>query len=381
VLVIVALAVILILPNIALASESIVGTQDDSFGVWLFNAGKDFPAEEPTDDIIERAIFYDLLEYIGDSAGEVYSFGWGPVEPVPGQEDTTLAEVLEGLAAIDDFGYLANGDDDQANFDTGSGGFFFGGFARDDPFVIVADGIIADGTLGPSGATSQVEAEQAIEGYEIFIFEDAELSGMIVTLSNDLGWEFTFTLNDLQVDPPTQNAADDTLIAIDLDNITGFCGSYVNAIRIEDDGIPQSRTDTGDTTLEIDAIVVKKSVKNPVITSWVITYDIFDNPTDVFDLGDTVRIKAYSEMTPYNIYVMDPSNVTIWSDVSLTPNYSKDVATITTTLGWWHIKIGCESVPFAVAWYHVIPELPLGVLGALAACFAGLSIKKIRHRK
>lgn len=105
------LAVLLIEPlhlNIVTAQQSITGTQDDTFGVWLFNAGTTVPAGAPTDDIIERAIFYDLLDYIGDSSGEVYDWDYGLSEPTAGQEDTTLPEVLEGLSAIDDFGMIAN---------------------------------------------------------------------------------------------------------------------------------------------------------------------------------------------------------------------------------------------------------------------------------
>ena len=107
--------------------ESVTGTQDDTLGVWLFSAGTTVPGGAPTDDIIDRAIFYDLLEYIGDTAVEVYSFGWGPVQPTTGQEDKTVGEVVTGLSAIDDFGYIANAGDDDANFDTGADGYFEGG--------------------------------------------------------------------------------------------------------------------------------------------------------------------------------------------------------------------------------------------------------------
>ena len=108
--------------------------------------------------------------------------------------------------------------------------------------------------LGPSGASNATEAKASIDGFEIFIFEDAELSGMNVTLSNGLGLSITFSLADLQVNPPTKNYADDTLLAIDLDSLTEFDGTYIDTIRIEDDGISQTSTVSGDTTLEIDAI-------------------------------------------------------------------------------------------------------------------------------
>ena len=240
--------------NVAFAGEYVTGTQDDTLGVWLFSAGTTIPGAAPTDDIVERALFYDLLDLIGDEAVEVYDFGWGPIEPTTGQEDSTLAEVIVGLSAIDDFGDISNPGDDDANFDTGDEGYFEGGFDPDNPRIIVADGVVATGVLGPSGATNAAEAKAAIDGFEIFIFEDAELSGMIVTLSNDLGLSIIFSLADLQVNPPTYNYADDTLVAIDLDSLAEFDGTYIDTIRIQDDGISQTSTVSGDTTLEIDAI-------------------------------------------------------------------------------------------------------------------------------
>ena len=263
------LAILLIEPlylKIVIAQEYVTSTQDDTFGVWLFSAGTTIPAGAPTCPIIERAVFYGLFDYIGDSPEEVYDFGWGPTEPTPGQEDKTLAKVIEGLSAIDDFGYLADANDDTANFDTGKSGYFLGGFDPATSQVIVSDGVKATGVLGPSGATSPEEAEEAINGYEIFIFEDAELSGMIVTLSNSKGLSVTFSIADLQVNPPTLYGADDTMIAIDLDNMTGFDGTFIDTIRIQDDGITSPST-YGDTTLEIDAIAVRKPVKRrcPVV--------------------------------------------------------------------------------------------------------------------
>lgn len=245
--------------NVVFAGEYVNGTQDDTLGVWLFSAGTTVPGDAPTDDIVERALFYSLLDLIGDEAVEVYDFDWGWIEPTTGQEDSTLAEVIVGLSAIDDFGDVSNPGDDNANFDTGSGGYFEGGFDPDDAYVIVADGVVATGVLGPSEVTSAERAEDALDGFEIFIFEDAELSGMTVTLSNDLGLSITISLADLQVNPPTQNYADDTLIAIDLDSLTGLDGAYVDTIRIQDDGISQLSTVSGDTTLEIDAICTRFS--------------------------------------------------------------------------------------------------------------------------
>jgi len=247
--------------NIVLSQETITGTPDDTPGVWLYSAGTTVPGGAPTDDIIKRAIDYDILDYIGNSAEEVYEFGHGLSEPSAGQEDTTLSEVIQGLSAVDDFGYIDNKQDDASNFDTGKNGYFLGGFNPATGNVIVSDGIPATGTLGPSEAPTEEKAEKALDGYEILIFEDAELSGMIITLSNSLGLTITISITDLQVNPPTPYGADDTLIAIDLDTLAGFDGTFIDTIRIQDDGFtmhaPLGQSTYGDTTLEIDAIATR----------------------------------------------------------------------------------------------------------------------------
>jgi len=291
------LAILLIEPlylKIVIAQEYVTSAPDDTSGVWLFSAGTTIPAGAPTCPIIERAVFYGLFDYIGDSPEEVYAFGWGPSEPTPGQEDKTLAKVIQGLSAIDDFGYLADANDDTANFDTGKGGYFLGGFDPATSQVIISDGVKATGVLGPSGATSLEEAEEAINGYEIFIFEDAELSGMIVTLSNSKGLSITFSIADLQVNPPTLYGADDTMIAIDLDNMKGFDGTFIDTIRIQDDGITSPST-YGDTTLEIDAIAVRKPVKRrcPVV--------FFTDPSTIGNItfGGVTYTNGQSDTFPY----------------------------------------------------------------------------------
>lgn len=296
------LLIVTFLPNTVMAQETVTGTQDDTTGVWLFNAGTTVPAGAPTDNIIERAVFYDILDYIGNSLEEVYAFGHGSSEPTPGQEDKTKAEIVQGLSAIDDFGYLDNAGDDAANFDTGRGGYFLGGFDPDDSYVIVSDGTTATGVLGPSGATDAVKAEAAINGYEIFIFEDAELSGMIVTLSNGLGLSISFSVEDLQVNTPTRNGADDTLIAIDLDKLTEFDGTFIDTIRIEDDSVASSST-FGDTTLEIDAIAIRESVKKRLTSRLLL--DKFDdiNGNGIYDADDV-------KIVDWRVGVMDPHGVT-----------------------------------------------------------------------
>ncbi|UCE29616.1 MAG: hypothetical protein JSV85_02540 [Candidatus Bathyarchaeota archaeon] len=268
-----------ILLNVAFAiPESIMGTPDDTAGVWLFSAGTLLPADEPTDDIIGTAIFYGILDFIGDTPVEVFDFGWGLTEPPPpGQEDTTMAEVNTGLTTVDDFGYLVNGGDDDANHDTGDAGYFEGGYDPTGPNMIVADGVVTTGVLGPSEAASAVAAQAALGGFEMFIFDDAELSGMNITLSNELGLSINIIIDDLQINPPTFFHADDTLVAIDLDSLVGFDPKvdFIDTIRVEDDGIPQAITDAGDTTLEIDAIATLHAIPEVSLGTIMVLVSMF----------------------------------------------------------------------------------------------------------
>lgn len=431
--------------GIVAAQEYVTGTQDDTLGVWLFSAGTTIPAGAPTDDIIERAVFYDILDYIGDSEDEVYNFGWGFSEPTPGEEDKTLPEVVQGQTAIDDFGYLANANDDTANFDTGNKGHFQGGFNENDSYVIVADGVKATGVLGPSEAASKEEAEKAIDGYEIFIFEDAELSGMNVTLSNDKGLSIGFAVADIQVDPDTKNFADDTLIAIDLDNMTEFDGTYIDTIRIQDDGIHFERgVYTGDTTLEIDAVAVRKSVKKrcteykPAPQRLWTTNATGTEEIDQFSIGKPVYLKTADDfvgkpLTPgtYRVWLfkgnivpvdgmvipddfgvaegLTPLEVTtntegrfdvekIW-DIPLDPALICNDYTIVLDQVMVGLGPDAEPAPNEGFWgeedyrddlctatptppsFHVIPEVLLGTIMSLAGMFGGLGIYAVRRKK
>jgi hypothetical protein len=246
----------LLLLNVAIASAAtITGTQDDTPGVWLFSAGTDVPGGQPTDDIVGNAISAGILTLLGDQAGEIVAFSAGPPDTGEGPRDTTIDLVVQGLRAIDDFGLIEEPDDPSSNFDAGIGGWVkLGNFGE-----IRADGVVATGTIGPE---SGVDPEVALGGFEIFIFEDAELSGFNCTLHLKSGATITFTIADRQVNPPTEGGADDTLIAIDLDSIPGFnrATDRVVAITITDDGISQTGTTYGDTTLELDAVATRVSL-------------------------------------------------------------------------------------------------------------------------
>jgi len=234
-----AVATVIVLFLIAIpvvySQQTINGTKAVN-GMYLFPAGGDSgtcnfptgaPGAEPTDDIISTAIDYGLLLYMGDQQAEVVSFDYGLPEPPSADTDTTLGEVVTGLTKIDDFGRITEGGDDAANFDTGRGGSFEG-LLRDSngsALIITPDGIVATGSLGPSDAGNTSAAEDALQGFEIFIFEDAELSGMTITLSS-LTNNISIVLADRQINSNTTGGADDTLIAIDLDSLDGTAPSF-----------------------------------------------------------------------------------------------------------------------------------------------------------
>jgi hypothetical protein len=115
---------------------------------------------------------------------------------------------------------------------------------------------------------------------------------------------------------------------------------------------------------------------------WVATYDTNDNPETQFALGETVRIKAFSHVTPYYIYVYEP-DATLKMTIGPinTTSYSGDYGNITTNEGWWTLFILDTSAHYGVGQYFVIPVTPLGVATALSACFAGLGVRRLRRTK
>lgn len=265
--------------NSRVSAETIQGIPDNTSGVYMYSAGADessvgacdgLPAGLPTADIIQDALNFNLLTFIGDEPEEILGFVSGGEQetPISGEVDTTQAEIVEGLTAIDDFGDIANGDDDSANFDVGTSGEFHGGF-RNPYEVIMADGVVATGLLGgATAASSASEADDNLGGMEIFIFEDSELSGFQLELYGPVN-TWIINLNDFQLNPGSFSAADDILFGIDLDSLPGWDGTYIIDMRLIDDGVERATVDsclgTGvvDQSLEIDAIAVRTSVIIP----------------------------------------------------------------------------------------------------------------------
>jgi len=115
---------------------------------------------------------------------------------------------------------------------------------------------------------------------------------------------------------------------------------------------------------------------------WVATYDVNDNPQTQFNLGDTVRIKAYSHITPYYIYVYKPDGTPKKTIGPInTASYSGDHNDITTDIGWWTLNVLDTESHMGVGQYFVIPQVPLGVAGVLTACFAGLGVRQLPRKR
>ena len=271
-LLLLALAFSIAIPTMTFAQ--ITGTADDTQGVWLFSAGLDGTCDAdggdglaggaPTDAIIEDAVTDGNLQFVGGIITEITAYTPGSTEGGSDAPDPNIADIdTEGaLDTVDDFGNLSNAEDDAANADLGGGGCITVALVH--PAVIVADGMTSTGTIDTDD----------LDGFDIFLFEDAELSGMIITLIGNAN-NCVIEITDLQVDPNTDDGADDTLIGIDLDGLTCDYGEYLTGIQICDDDVdqyavypgacdPDENRPTGDTSVELDAVAIAESIELPV---------------------------------------------------------------------------------------------------------------------
>jgi len=123
------------------------------------------------------------------------------------------------------------------------------------------------------------------------------------------------------------------------------------------------------------------------INPWVSTWDATNAnlPRDVFNTGESVRVKAYNDPTKgaYDIILRYPngSATTIASGLTGYHEAVYPAATMTPALGGYTLFAGSASVGYATALYTVIPEVIFGVLGTFAACFAGFGLKSLRAKK
>jgi len=252
------------------AQAIVTGAPDpETAGVFLFTAGTDTgnigvcdgtPGGTPTNDIVRLAVDNDILAFIGDTPDEIASYqpGSGEESPAGTLVDATIDKINEGLTDIDDFGNIRNGNDDTSNADIGVGGRLE---VRLPPGEVIApDGIATTGNL-----IAGTDPEANLAGFEIFMFEDAELSGMTVTLQGPTQ-SLSFDLADRQLNPNTAAGADDMLLAIDLDTLAGWTDPYVVTVAFVDDAIDGGSFDScpnggqADTSVEIDAIATRKEL-------------------------------------------------------------------------------------------------------------------------
>ena len=288
----VAVGLIAVLPLTSYADTANGSPDPGSPGVFLYNAGTDSSGtpsvgprpgggpcdgtsgDDPTGPAITEAVAAGLLYFIGDVPQEVESFTTGGAGETDfnSSPDPDIAAVNTGLTTVDDYGFIGNTGDDASNYDAGTGGDIRLSLdANDDepnapagPIdLIIPDGVAATGQISDTSGGTTLN----LDGSEIFIFEDAATSGMTITLLGD-GDPVTINIDDYQRNPDAPGEADDTLIAIDLDTLAGFNGTYVGEIIITDDDIPtsppgRSDCDTSqtanviDTSLEIDAVATR----------------------------------------------------------------------------------------------------------------------------
>lgn len=112
-----------------------------------------------------------------------------------------------------------------------------------------------------------------------------------------------------------------------------------------------------------------------------------------FEMGEKVRIVAYSGSLPFEIIIKDPNGVTRHRETVYTLEYNKTLSEITDQAGWWEVTMreGGEITPRALSadptsthyltsFNNVIPEVPLGTLSILIAFLAAFGISLFRKR-
>jgi len=128
--------------------------------------------------------------------------------------------------------------------------------------------------------------------------------------------------------------------------------------------------------------------EEPTHNPYVWIDDPDDETNDYFEYpGETVWIWSYSSKVPYTVTVwrtppgqsystyVEPTILVTSYDVYDT-GWHKEVLTGLTFPGttWWKAEIGLT----AKGTFFVIPEVPLGIVAALVACFASLGVRRLQ---
>jgi len=382
-------------PTFASAQATSTGQADDTAGVFLYTAGLDSgqgfvtpppldctgePGQDPTNVTINTAVTADpaVLYLLGDDASEVLEFTLGDGssgERAGGVPDATVADVTTGLGSINDYGTVANGGDDDANFDAETGGSVLLQLTIDgQPAFIVPDGVASVGVLG----TDPADPFGNLDGAEIFIFEDAELSGYTVELYGPEGLAgpaYSLDVVDYQRNPDTSTGADDTLVAIDLDSLPGFTFPFVSFFRITDDGVVAPTPGfincpdggAGDTSLEVDAVATRTDT---AVTAFPLIDIEKDTNGDQADTGPGQEIAVGDSVTwtyvVTNEGTQDLAEVTVVDDQAVAIDCGEGTATI--ALLGVGATVTCTGTGVAVAGEYVnnatATGQPLDALGA-----------------
>jgi hypothetical protein len=120
----------------------------------------------------------------------------------------------------------------------------------------------------------------------------------------------------------------------------------------------------------------------PPTNPYVWAEDQNGNMKDVFQLGESLIVRAYSAGTPYTVKLFDPDGVLVLDSVSANIWFSSGILdNATNKLGKWDLLVNDSHQKYAVGEYDVIPQAAFGVIGLLGACLAGFGLKSIMARK
>ena len=116
-------------------------------------------------------------------------------------------------------------------------------------------------------------------------------------------------------------------------------------------------------------------------------YDEQGNLRTEFFQGEKIRIVTYYPSPAYIVKVIDPDDQVSFFKIIIAhecEHYgvfdSGLLSGLTDKNGEWHVEAG-RFCWFKVKPFFVVPFGPLGVVGILAACFTGFSLKYVKTRK
>jgi len=136
------------------------------------------------------------------------------------------------------------------------------------------------------------------------------------------------------------------------------------------------------------------STQNPTIHNaslmhrpYIHLYDEQGNLRTEFFQGEKIRIVTYYPSPVYIVKVIDPDDQVSFFKIVIAhecTHYgvfdSGLLSGLTDKNGEWHVEAGIFCW-FKVKSFFVVPFGPLGVIGILAACLTGFSLKYVKIRK